>query len=339
MAKKPNVERAADLLLRAQLADIRGEGVRLEEVRQEWNKHAKPKEEVSKATMQRVVRHLLKVAGEDGFDRLGTLSRRRAPNQAGKPGRPPRGMLFWKPAPTRQHKIRGAPRIENLDLERVFMGELACAPLEKAAKGVFADVFGPLEFSLDDEEKDRMKSLRKQGYYHQPAARRRFDAQVVKECIRAVIYRNVLQIDEYRSPNRGYGARSYTFEPWTLVLSYDGLYVLGRRAGASEDSLFVLAVHRMVVARRLTDQHFEVPANHRPSKYLGHGFGPFVGKPGTTRLFVPDDEWNHVEEMVIANVRTRKRVDGGWELELDTGFTHGLRLWCRWQGIDILEPK
>ena len=336
MAKKPNVERAADLLLRAQLAGIRGEGVRLEDVRDEWNKDAKPEEEVSKATMRRVVRHLFKVAAEDGFDRLGVLSRRRAPDEAGQLGRPARGMLFWKPA--RQTMTRGAPKIENLDLERVFMGELACAPLEKAAKGVFTDVFGPLEFSLDeDEDKDRMKSLRKQGYYYQPAARRRFDAQIVKECIRAVIYRNVLQIAEYRSPNKAFGARSYTFEPWTLVQSHDGLYVLGRRSGGSEDSLFVLAVHRMVVARRLTDEHFRVPGNYRPSKYLGHGFGPFIGKPGTTRLFVSDEEWHHVEEMVIPSRVSAQRVDGGWEVELATGFTHGLRLWCRWMGIRILE--
>ena len=335
MAKKPNVERAADLLLRAQLAGTRGEGVSLGEVRDSWNQDAKPGEEVTAATMRSVLRHLLKVAAEDGFESLGTLSRRRAPDEAGKLGRPARGMLFWKPA--RQTKTRGVPKVENLDLERVFMGELACAPLEKAAKGVFADVFGPLEFSLDDDEKDRMKSLRMQGYYYQPAARRQLDPQIAKECIRAVIFRNVLQIDEYRSPNKGYGARSYTFEPWTLVQSHDGLYVLGRRSGASEGSLFVLAVHRMVVARRLLDQHFQVPNNHRPSKFFGHGFGPFVGKPGTTRLFVSDEEWNHVEEMVIPSCRERERVDGGWELELDTGFTHGLRLWCRWMGIRILE--
>ena len=41
--------------------------------------------------------------------------------------------------------------------------------------------------------------------------------------------------------------------------------------------------------------------------------------------------------MVIPSRESAQRVDGGWELELDTGFTHGLRLWCRWMGIRILE--
>ncbi len=343
MPKTPTIERAADLLLRAQLAALPGDGqgVLLEEVRGEWNREAEPGEEVSKSTLRRVVRHLIKVAGREGFERLGALSRPHVPAEPGRAGRPAWPRLLWTPARPLIRRVKvqtRGPEIENVVLSQAFMGEVASAPFERAAEGVFTNVFGPLANSLGPGDAARLEELRTRGFWYQPAVHRRLDPDVVNECITAVLHRNQLQIDEYRSPNREGNARAYTFEPWTLVQSYDGLYVLGQPAGSPTKTRGrLLAVHRMGVAHRLRKTKFELPHDFDPEKYLGHGFGPYVGQPGRTLLFVPDDEWRFVEEMLIPSEKARRQVPGGWELELGTGFNHGLRLWCRWQGIRILE--
>ena len=335
MPKTPTIERAAELLLRAQLAARRGgdRGVLLEEVRREWG--------VSKPTLRRVVRHLMAVAAREGFERLGTLSRPHVPRDPGRAGRPASPRLVWTPVQPISRRVlvptRG-PAVDNIPLSQAFMGELACAPFELAAEGVFANVFGPLVDGLPKRNAGQLDELRRRGHWYQPAVHRRIDPDVANECVSAVLHRNLLEIGDYRSPNRDWAPQGYEFAPWTLVQSYDGLYVLGRPTGAPPSKPpQLLALHRMGAARRLRGTTQEIPENFDPATFLGHGYGPYVGQPGETLLFVPDDEWKFVQEMEVASERARRPVPGGWEVELATGFNHGLRLWCRWEGIRIVE--
>ena len=351
MAKVPTGERTAELLLLAQAAGPGG--VDLAQVREAWG--------VSAPTMRRVVRQLLATVDRLGLDHLGTLRRGHIDDDPHRAGRPRRPTLIWDPgtvgASPKVKRVRAedvvrppepeppqAPHPTGGSLAKAFMGEIARRPFDLAARPdasdegrLYDDAFKQLEQGVGEGDLERLADLRRRGFWFQPAIRRHgLQEGVLDTVITAVLHRRPLEIQEYGSPSSGRPPHPLVIEPWTLVQSYDGFYILGRD---ERDRRGPWALHRMKGVRRLREQSFEIPDDYDPADHLGHGFGPFLGQEGRTVLFVSDREWPWLSEMEIPLETGRRQVEGGWELELATGFTFGLHRWCLWQGVRILESE
>ena len=341
MAEVPTGERTAALLLRAQAAG--SDGVDLGDVRTEWG--------VSPVTMRRVVRQLLRVAERLKVEHLGTLTRGHVTDDPRRAGRPGRASLIWTPGrvgvrrQVREATVeaRQAAPLRPPSIAQAFMGAIARRPFEIACKRgdeegprLFDGVFGELADGLTAQDAERLTKLLRQGLWYQPALRRPglLEAEV-DEVFSAVLYRNPLEVHGYASPSSGDPPHSLQIEPWTLVQSFDGLYVHGVERDRRGTGPW--AIHRMNGVRRIRGEHFEVPDDYDPADHFGHGFGPFIGKAGQTRLFVPDKEWRFVQEVEFPREVGRRQVAGGWEIDLDTGFTFGLHRWCLWQGVRIVN--
>ena len=310
------MDKAADLLLRAQAFGRRG--VPLADLQVAWA--------VDASTVRRVVTRLTKLV-EERYSGLGRLTRPHVAAATGKAIRGREARLIWEPRRTQR----------DIVLFQAVLTRLACLPFARASVGFFDSAIAPWMGDLGHHDQHRLEEISRRGLWYQPAVRRELNEDVVNECTTAVIRRERLAVGEY-APGTGGLRRDLVFEPWTLVHSYDGLYVLGRNAEPAPDRRRrILAVHRMSEVRWLRGEAFDLPPDYDPAVHLGHGFGPFMGRDGTTRLLVPAREWRYVREMVIPREKERQEVELGMELLLDTGFNFGLHRWCLWQGIVILE--
>jgi len=181
-----------------------------------------------------------------------------------------------------------------------------------------------------------LNRLSRTGFWYQPFGRRPHrDPDALDQVLSALLYSCVLHVGRYSSPEER--ARPLDIEPWTLVQSYDGLYVLGPDAAdGCGSSPRMWALHRMQDVSFLRKRRFMVSGDYDPADYLGHGYGPFVGSPGTTELFVPEREARYVLEYDLpSQLGAPTRVNGGWRVVLGTGINWGIRLWARWMGIEI----
>jgi hypothetical protein len=317
-------------LLMAQEAGTRGVSYR--HLGQHW--------EASARTVRRIADQAVQLAAR--FEKLGSLHR---PHLDAN-GRPVRGLeprVVWVPRWT---------------AEQVFLGQaaavlMAAKPFEAASADVVADAVESLvQGALRPDQRLRLDELRKRAFYYQPALRRKLDDDVVNDCLFAVVRSHPIRIGTYKSPNYDTPDRNVVLEPWTLVQSYDGLYVLGRQrepdaaqgGGRGPEKRWGLrrpmALHRMRDVEVLVRETFVVEDGYGPEKLLGHGFGPYLGQKGKTVLFVPEQHWGFVKEIELPNQDGEPRqVEGGIEIVLKTRRTYGMERWCRWMGIEVVSEQ
>ena len=312
--------RPAELLLMAQEAGTRGVSYR--HLERHW--------EASTRTVRRIVGRAVQIAAER--PKLGQLQRPHLDVE----GRPVRGLeprVVWVPRWT---------------AEQVFLGQaaavlMAAKPFEAASADVVADaVEGLVQGALRPDQQLRLEELRRRALYYQPTLRRQLDDDVVNDCLFAVVRSHPIRVGTYTSPNRDQPDRDVVLEPWTLIQSYDGLYVLGWQLEPESNRGLrrPMALHRMRDVEVLRQETFVVPSDYSPEVHLGHGFGPYLGKPGRTVLFVPNREWPWVRELTFPNQQGEPEpVEGGVEIVLNTHLTYGLERWCRWMGIEVMSGQ
>lgn len=303
--------RAVDLLLRAQAAGPAGVSIRA--LASEWNVHER--------TVRRLAQDTIDAAAR--FEAQGTLR---------KQGRGRLARLVWEPADT----IRDVRSTEAMAL-LAALGPWRALGHDDISE-TLERLLGEAGKTARTTQRRHLEQLARTGFWYQPFGRRPHrDPEALDQVLSALLYGCVLQVGRYRSPEER--ERSLDIEPWTLVHAYDGLYVLGPEVGADEDhEPLMWALHRMEDTRFIRGQRFTVPGDFDPATYLGHGYGPFIGEPGRTELFVPEREARYVLEYELpSQIGEAERVEGGWRVVLGTRVNWGVRLWARWMGVGIAE--
>jgi hypothetical protein len=191
--------------------------------------------------------------------------------------------------------------------------------------------------AMDDSgvsKSTQISELARRGFYHQPVTHRPMrDPEVLDQVLTALYLQRGLRIERYRSPRNEH--LDLLLEPWTLVRSLDGLYLLAPPAGSSEPRMW--ALHRMDETSWDRKHIVEVPADYRPEDYLSHGYGPFLRQPGSVTLRVPADEAPWVLETPLPHQigEPESQPDGSTRVQLGIGWTFGLALWARGMGVEI----
>lgn len=308
MPREESVRRSVDVLIRAQVAGPGG--ILLHALAAEWGVH------------ERTVRRLATAAVE-------ASARHTAAGQLSRVGRGRTARLVWIPAlPSRDvHATEALALLAAAGPWRALGHDDIADTLDRLLAAAGRDARAVRRRDLD--------RLARTGFWYQPFGRRPHrDPDALDQALSSLLYGAVLHVGRYRSPEEL--ARSLDLECWTLVHAYDGLYVLGPEIG-SDRGPQMWAVHRMTDTRLDRSRRFSVPRDHDPATYLGHGYGPFLGEHGETELFVPDTEADYVMEYELpSQVGEAQRVDGGWRVTVGTGVTWGMRLWCRWMGVEIV---
>ncbi len=244
------------------------------------------------------------------------------------PGEP--GAVVWTAARPAEYTSRA----------QAVAAHLAALPFEAAgARDVVSDLGKLAETAVAPHLREDLKELRKRAFYYQPAVVRRVDPEVVRLALEALVLRRPLMVGTYTSPNYDAPQTDVVLEPWTLVHSFDGLYLLGldRAEPRASAPRRPMALHRMSAVSVDRTECFEIPSGYHPKTYLDHGFGPYLGRPGSTVIFVPDSEWKFVREVEFEHLVGQPReVPGGVEITLGVGFNWGIDRWCRWMGAEIV---
>ncbi len=301
--------RAAELLLRVQSASPAP--IDLQPLADEWG--------VSWQTVRRVVATVEQQA--EAFHQLGRLVRS---------GRGRTARLAWVP-----RARRGAGRARSAQLGALLA---AIGPWRAAgAEGVASVLQQLLQASVADAgpgRADIVADLLRRGFYHQPHMPRAMrDPEALDEVLSALFWRRGLWIERYLSPRRQH--EQIVVEPWTLVHALDGLYVLGPIAGEAQPWMW--ALHRMEGVSWRRDHHVEVPAGYQPQDLLGHGYGPFLGEPGDTVLYVPAEHapWVLESSLPCQVGEPEPLPDGGYRVRLSIAWNYGLEMWARGMGVEI----
>jgi len=297
-----------DVLLRAQ--ETGPGGILLHALASEWDVH------------ERTVRRLAAAAVE-------ASERHTSAGRLARVGRGRTARLVWTPAlPSRDvHATEALALLAATGPWRSLGHDDIADTLDRLLAAASRDARAVRRRDLD--------RLARTGFWYQPFGRRpHLDPDALDQVLSALLYSAVLHVGRYSSPEEP--ARSLDLEVHSVVHAYDGIYVLGPEIG-SDRGPQMWAVHRMTDTRFDRSRRYTVPPDHDPATYLGHGYGPFLGTEGETELFVPDDEADYVMEYELpSQIGAPRRVDGGWEVTLDTGVTWGMRLWCRWMGVEIV---
>lgn len=305
--------RGAELLLRVQTAAPRA--VRLHDLVEEWG--------VSWQTVRRLVAVVQAVAAEQpGAGRLE------------RTGRGEGARLAWIPAA--ETPARRANRVHTVALAA------ALGPWRAAGVEDVADVLRrQLDHLVAEAPAARARVVRDilaRGFYYQPYMPRLLrDPEAVSEVLTALFQRCAVAVERYHSPTAE--AAGVCIEPWTLVHALDGLYVLGVRPQTTEPRIW--ALHRMEGVSRLPEQRVTLPDSYRPEEFLGHGYGPFIGRPGEVRVHVPAEEAPYVLESPLPCQigETEWAADGSAVVTLATATQPGLRIWARGMGVTVEEDE
>lgn len=313
--------RAAELLLRAQAAGP--EGLEVYPLAAEWG--------VSWQT----VRRLITIAESAAEAAAATAPPRRRGATRGtleRRGTGPRTRLVWTPA---EATARGGRHTEMVALAaslgpwRALGIDDVSSVLERQLRGALADV--PADRAV------LVRDLLDRGFYYQSWMPRQLrDPEAVDGVLTALFYRCALSVRRYHSPR---GARAdVRIEPWTLVQALDGLYVLGPEAGGGPPAMW--ALHRMEDVRWHRDQPVALPRDYRPEDLVGHGYGPFIGKPGEVTIRVPAAEAPWVLESPLHRQigPPEPLPDGDYRVRLGVAYHLGIALWARGVGVVVEDP-
>ncbi len=294
---------AVDLLLR--LAEARPMPVSLWPLAEEWGVHWRSVRRIARVLVEEFAQH-------PGAGRL-------EPIGAGQ-----RAALLWRaPARSQGSRVDAAALLAALGPWHAIGAADVGRVLERHLEGVARDIEG-----------ERYHDLTRRAFYYQPyLPREHRDPDALNEVLTALFYRRRLAVERYHGPRRKHEA--IELEPWTLVHALDGLYVLGPLAGRPEPRMW--ALHRMEGVTAIRHSRVEVPDDYDPKDLLGHGYGPFVGRPGRVRLRVPAEEAPYVLESPLPHQvgEPVELPDGSFEVVLNVGLHRGLELWARGMGVEV----
>lgn len=128
------------------------------------------------------------------------------------------------------------------------------------------------------------------------------------------------------------------FQPYTVVVYRRALYVLGHAPGTA--GLVTLAVDR-IVAVRLTERRFRLPADYAPARELRDAFG-IRREPPPARVVLrfPAEKRRYVEaRRWHPSAVVRSAPDGRVELELYAGGEELVNLALEWgAACEVIEP-
>lgn len=304
------VERAVNLILRAQAASPGA--LSLSDLAAEW--------EISARTARRIVERAVEATAENPGGRLHLEGRGR------------KAQVAWVPR-------GGGPRGRRADIPTLLaaLGPWRSAGMEDVAE-VLRRILG--QVAADAGTALDVPDLLERGFYYQPYMPRQVrDEAVVSEVLSAILYRRGLEVASYHG--RGRPPEPLVLLPWTLVHAMDGLYVLGIREGDRISEPRIWALHRMEGARWRPDLYVALPQGYHPRKYLGHGYGPFLGKAGRTELRVPAEEAGWVLESPLPSQVGEPQVlpDGSFLVILGMASHPGLELWARGNGVEIRRRR
>jgi hypothetical protein len=306
-----SAHRALELLLTAQQASPRP--VVLQDLAEPWD--------TSWQTVRRVVRVV-----EQQVERFPALGR------VMRTGQGSHATLTWLPRAGRGSRSARsshlAPLLAALEGWRI-----------PGSEGVTDVLQHLISSAMDDagaSKRARHIELARRGFYHQPSSLRPMrDPAALDNVLSALVHQRGLHIGRYRSPRSEH--LDLLLEPWTLVRSLDGLYLLAPVAGSNEPRMWTL--HRMESTRWVRQHLVEIPEDYKPEDYLSHGYGPFLRRPGTVTLRVPGEEAPWVLEAPLPHQlgEPEPQDDGSLHVRLDIGWTFGLELWARGMGVEIVE--
>ena len=247
-------------------------------------------------------------------------------------GRGAAAALRWVPS--------GEPTRARVNRTQIMGLATALGPWEAAGVGDVADVLRELLRAASSGERgaraEVVRDLMSRGFYYQPWMPRRLrDPDVVDTVLTALFFQEAIQIEAYHAPA---GVRGpVTVEPWTLLHAMDGLYVVGRIR--TERAPMIWALHRMSGVTRVRGVQVVVPDGYDPRDLLGHGYGPFLAKPGRVQVRVPTAEAPWVLESPLPRQEGEPEwlPDGSALVTLGVGMHPGLRLWARAMGVEVLD--
>ena len=165
---------------------------------------------------------------------------------------------------------------------------------------------------------------------------------VLDTVIQASIHRRPLAM-HYRT-RTGWTYRCL-FEPWTVVLYRDALFVHGLQRGTGPaGGVRLLAVDRIQEAEIERNVHFEIPEDYDPETWFEGQLGLWQegGEPDRVRIaFTEQAALTARERLWPGQVGWSEIEDGRWVLELEIPVTPEVLTWALTWGAqaEVLEPE
>jgi predicted DNA-binding transcriptional regulator YafY len=134
------------------------------------------------------------------------------------------------------------------------------------------------------------------------------------------------------------GRKSFTLDPYTLVVYRKGLYLTGRSHEHGAVRTFALDAFREVEWRR--GERFVYPDDYHPARLFEGAFGIIGGAPTPVRVWFSEKVSRFVERRRWHPSQTLRRVPGGVELRMTVSGTVELTSWLLGFGAEaeVLEP-
>ena len=165
--------------------------------------------------------------------------------------------------------------------------------------------------------------------------------EVLDAVVQGSVYRRPLQL-QYRT-RAGWEYRC-RFEPWTVVLYRDALFVHGRQEGVgAAGGERLLAIDRIQEAKLLRGERFQVPEDYDPEAWFDGQLGLWQdgGEPERVRLAFTETAGRSARERLWpGQVGWTDSEDGRSVLELEIPVTPEVLTWVLTWGADaeVLAP-
>lgn len=146
---------------------------------------------------------------------------------------------------------------------------------------------------LEQEVADGLPQRVAKAFHYQAFGPKNYASQdeVMDDVLAAIVYNQTLRLQYLKHDSRG--PDEYMFEPWTLVMYRDGLYIHGLRRRDGQKR--TLAIERIQSVQRLRDERFERPADFNPKTHFGRLFGLFDSDEDSVEIVLAFDptaaEW------------------------------------------------
>ena len=162
--------------------------------------------------------------------------------------------------------------------------------------------------------------------------------ETIEILLQAIMNQNPVTV-EYKKPQDA-SPKTYNFDPLTMMIYKQGLYVIGQNHGWENPHFF--AIERIVRCERDPRSHFDYPESYSPQEFCHGSFGIFVDEDVEVRIrFSPDvpheyitsRRWHPSQQVTIC-------ADQSLELTMKVSGTQELFSWILSFGKNakVLEP-
>lgn len=220
----------------------------------------------------------------------------------------------------------------------IFFAATALRSLRGTVVGDGADeVWDRLKRQLPKRTREALHSIERKFFYVPFAAKNyeRLDDSLGVLML-AVLRQEQLKL-RYRRPDKQ--AHGHVFEPWTLVMYRDALYLLGKSSRHAKPVW--LAIHRIESVER-TGQRFKPPSDFDPARHTEGMFGIWSGPQTEVVLRLQGRAAEQISERVIHPGQSFTELRGGGVVARFTvrGWQE-LAWWILSFGgdVEVIEPK